>query len=58
MTDFYMILPSNACKDTHPENNASDFTTEYDTPYDLHGRWQVALTELKCNFPIYTLAKG
>ena len=58
MNDFYMVLPSHSCSDTQPENNASNFTVEWDTPYYLAGRWQVALTEFKCNFPIYTLPKG
>ena len=58
MTDFYMVLPSNSCSNTQPENHASNFTVEWDTPYNLTGRWQVALTEFKCNFPLYTLPKG
>ena len=55
MSDFYIILPSNACKHTHPNNTASDFIIEWDSPYNLQGNWEVALTEMKCNFPLYTL---
>ena len=53
-----MILPSNSCSNTQPENNASDFIIEENVPLNLAERWQVAITEFKCNFPIYTLPKG
>ena len=55
MKEFYIILPSNGCKDTQPNNNASDFIIQWNNPYNLQGKWQVALTEFKRNFPIYTL---
>ena len=56
--NFFMILPSNSCSDTQPENNASDFIIEENVLLNLAERWQVAITEFKCNFPIYTLPKG
>ena len=56
--NFFMILPSNSCSDTQPENNAADFIIEENVPLNFAERWQVALTEFKCNFPIYTLPKG
>ena len=28
---------------------------QWNNPCNLQGKWQVALTEFKCNFPIYTL---
>ena len=44
---FYMILPSNSSMRFFPENKTSCFTTELPQRIDLHGRWEVALTEIQ-----------
>jgi len=32
--DFYMVLPSNASPDTHPNNTAGDFIVNWENPVD------------------------
>lgn len=50
--EFYMILPSNSSMRYFPENKTTCFTTELPQRVELHGRWEVALTEIQfpCNF--------
>jgi hypothetical protein len=43
--DFYMILPSNSCPTTQPENIASKYIVDWETAIKLEGKWKVALTE-------------
>jgi len=49
---FYMILPSNSSMRYFPENKTTCFITELPQSIDLHGRWEVALTEIQfpCSF--------
>ena len=50
--DFYVVLPSNACPDIHPENTAAKFFVSWESPIDLSdGKWKVALTEANFNRP-------
>ena len=56
--NFNMTLPSNSCLDKHPNNHGSKYVIELDETINLHGKWKVALTELRCKFPIYTIPKG
>lgn len=50
--EFYMVLPSNACPQIHPQNNASNYTVTWESPVDLtSGKWKVALTEAGFNRP-------
>lgn len=55
MDDFYIVLSSNACPLTQPSNTPSNFITEWENNITLEGDWRVALSEVKCNFPMYTL---
>ncbi|KAL6417101.1 hypothetical protein ACFW04_012982 [Cataglyphis niger] len=50
--EFYMILPSNSSMRYFPENKITCFTTKLPQRVDLHGRWEVALTEIQfpCSF--------
>ena len=50
MDDFYVILPSNACSDTHPENVANKYIISWENPINLTGQWKVALTEANFNY--------
>src|SRR5436190_6310218 len=49
---FYIVLPSNSSMLYFPENKTTQFTTELPRRIDLHGRWEVALTEIQfpCSF--------
>lgn len=47
--DFYIVLPSNSCANTHPDNNASKYTVSWQNPLQFlpsTDHWKVALTEL------------
>ena len=43
---FYHVLPSNAAPNTFPNNKASKFSIPLDNPYNLEGRWEVALMNM------------
>lgn len=43
---FYHVLPSNVAPGTYPDNSASAFMTPLTVPYNLEGKWQVALTSV------------
>lgn len=47
-----MVLPSNSSMRYFPENKTTRYTTELPQRIDLHGRWEVALTEIQfpCSF--------
>ena len=34
--DFYMVLPSNASPNTHPNNSASDFIISWEDSFELN----------------------
>ena len=42
---FYHVLPSNAATGTYPKNNAAEYTTPLDVPYQFNGDWEAAVTE-------------
>ena len=44
--DFYHVLPSNTSPTYYPKNNASDYSTPLDKPYEFHGDWEMALMSL------------
>ena len=44
--DFHHFLPSNTSPEYFPHNNASQFSTPVDDPYDLVGDWEVALMDV------------
>ena len=45
--DFYMVLPSNASRDSQTNHSPGDFVN-WENPIDLdqQAKWHVALTEL------------
>lgn len=47
MKDFYVVLPSNACPDIHPENSSNKYIVSWEEPikFDEPEKWRVALTE-------------
>ena len=53
--DFYMILPSNGCKDIHPDNEANKFITSWEQPISLDSRWKVALTEANFSYTMTSI---
>ena len=53
--DFYMVLPSNGCKDTHPDNTANKFITSWEQPIYFEGNWKVALTEANLSYTTTTI---
>jgi hypothetical protein len=53
--NFYMLLPSNGCPHTQPDNNASSYIIDWETPISLKGKWEVGLTEFSIvNIPKIT----
>jgi hypothetical protein len=56
--DFYMILPSNSCPLTKPDNNAGKYIVDFQTPINLDGEWQVGLTEFTFIYNPITITKG
>ena len=47
--EFYVTFSSNDCLMIHPNNQANEFRTSWETPKELSGRWKVALTEVQYN---------
>ena len=58
--EFYMVLPSNACAETHPDNTASKYVVSWKNPLILKDsqKWSVALIEANMEYPKYALVKG
>jgi len=48
MDNFYVTLPSNSSVDVFPDNKKSNFTTHFNTPINLNGEYEVALTSITC----------
>ena len=46
---FYTILPSNSCELTQPNNNASSYIVDWESPLVLDRNWEVALTDYSLN---------
>ena len=44
--NFYMVLPSNSCPLIHPNNTSTYFKIDWQTPIELEGKWEAALSEL------------
>lgn len=49
--NFYMVLPSNSSAKIHPENDASNFKVDWETPIYLDGNWEMALYEMSFLYP-------
>ena len=43
---FYHVLPSNAAPNTFPNNHASAFSIPLENPYNLAGKWEVAMMNM------------
>ena len=50
MDDFYVVLPSNACPNVHPNNTANKYVVSWQNPLLFEGMWKVALTEINFNY--------
>ena len=48
MDSFFVTLPSNSSADVFPDNKKSNFTTHFNTPINLNGEYEVALTSITC----------
>ena len=46
-----MVLPSNSSPIIHPDNNASKFKIDWETPILLDGKWEMALYEISFFYP-------
>ena len=46
LSQFYVTLTSNSCKNYYAQNNASLFRIQLASPIALDGNWEVALTEI------------
>ena len=44
--NFYMVLPSNSCPLIHPDNISTNFKIDWQSPIELEGKWEAALSEL------------
>ncbi len=57
MKDFYTVLPSNGCADTHPDNEANSYTISWDRTLELkeEDNWTVALSEINFQYNIQTV---
>ena len=53
-----MVLPSNSCPDTQPNNEASNYIVDYENSINFHGTWQVAMTEVMIFYTPSTIRKG
>ena len=58
--DFYLVLPSNACANLHPNNTASKFFVSFNETINTspNDAWKVALTEMHFNDVLLTLNTG
>ena len=45
MEEFYLVLPSNGCQLTQPNNNSSQYIIDWQNELNLNGKWEAALTE-------------
>ena len=46
----YVVLPSNSCPITQPNNRANSFIIDWETPLEFPGDWEAALTEISFNY--------
>lgn len=55
---FHMILPSNSSMRYFPENTTTSFTTELPQQVDLHGQWEMALSEIQFPYSFFHIRPG
>ena len=58
MSSFYMVLPSNSCPNTRPNNSANKFTIDYENTINLDGDWEVAMTDILLLYCPQTIKQG
>ena len=46
MSAFKVYLPSNACEDAFPRNKPTDYSTRFDDPISLEGKWEVGVESI------------
>lgn len=46
-----MVLPSNSSANIYPDNTASNFKIDWETPIYLDGQWEIALYEISFLYP-------
>ena len=52
-----MVLPSNGCPDTHPENEANNYVISWEQPIQLNAtKWKVALTEANFSYTMSSMS--
>lgn len=49
-SSFYVVLPSNACPSTQPDNEANSYMIDWESALEFQGEWEVALTEFSFNY--------
>ena len=55
--DFYMVLPSNGCPDTHPENEANNYVISWEQPIQMNAtKRKVALTEANFSYTMSSMS--
>ena len=52
-----MVLPSNSCPDTQPDNKASKFIVDFENSINLMGIWQVAMIDVLMYYTPATIRK-
>lgn len=53
---FFHILPSNTSPAYFPQNNASNYSTPIENPYNLNGNWEVSLMNMTYSNCVNTFA--
>ena len=50
MKSFYLVLPSNSCPNTQPNNKASSFKVDFENMIKIPSNYEVALTEYSFDY--------
>jgi len=53
--DFYLILPSNASMDLHPDNTLTCYATALQQRINLSGQWEYGLVEMQYTHSWYNV---
>lgn len=49
-SSFYIVLPSNGCPNTQPNNEANNYMIDWESALEFQGEWEAALTDFSFNF--------
>lgn len=58
MSQFYVTLPSNSSLKFFPQNKLYNYTTQLSNPIELHGEWEVGLSEIQYPHTWYNVTEG